>query len=69
MLSYKLYGLSAQGEVLFGRDFCAADLAEAKAAAEAALAQAAVVELWQQSVRVYRGRQPAVPAGPMFEDR
>ena len=63
MLSYKLYGLSAQGEVLFGRDLRAADLQAAKAAAEAALSQAAVVELWQQSVRVYRGRQPAVPAG------
>ncbi|WP_334164211.1 hypothetical protein [Phenylobacterium sp.] len=67
MLSYKLYGLSPQGEVLFGRDFCAADLVEAKAAAEAALEQAPVVELWQQSVRVYRGRQP-VPTSPMVQE-
>lgn len=64
MLSYRLYGLSPQGEVLFGRDLCAVDLEQAKAVAEAALAQAPVVELWQQSVRVYRGRQRSGAAAP-----
>jgi hypothetical protein len=57
--SYKLYGLSEEGQVLFGREVLAADFDEARAQADAALELADEVELWRESVRVYRRRKGA----------
>ena len=56
MQTYKLYGLDGDGEFLFGREIHAASLDEACLQADAALAEAARVELWHGAVRVYHRR-------------